>query len=342
MVKNIDYLIIGHGIAGTLLAYFLLKRGKSIAITDAYSSSSSSRVAAGIYNPITGRRFVKTWRADEIFSFAENTYREIELKIGGNFYHPRKIIRSLSDKAEEKEWERKSQLPDYSGYTGETFLEGGVKKVEILRGGHVNLNRFIDLMRDKLKHQNILQEDKLDYNDLLISEDFIEWKNFRATKLIFCEGIEALENPWFGHLPFTHAKGDILTIHCPALKIDHIISKGIFILPLGADKYRVGATYNWDDMTTTPTLKGREELISKLEKILDEDYTIVDHQAGIRPTVKDRRPLIGMHADYPRIGIFNGLGTKGVSLGPFFADHFVQFLEDKIPLDPEVDILRFI
>ena len=171
MTKNIDYLIIGQGIAGSLLAHFLLKRGKSIVVVDEYSPHSSSRVAAGIFNPITGRRFVKTWKADEIFSFAESTYREIEQETGGSFYRPRTIIRSLSDKAEEREWERKSQMAEYAGFTGETILEDGMKKVEILRGGNVRLHRFLNLMREKLKQQHILHESTLDYTDLLISND---------------------------------------------------------------------------------------------------------------------------------------------------------------------------
>ena len=341
MMKHIDYLIVGQGIAGSLLSHFLLKRKKSLLIVDHVNPSSSSMVAAGIFNPITGRRFVKTWKADEIFPFAENTYLELEKEFGEQFYYPRKIVRTLSDQKELNELEIKQKKPEYAAYMNPPISLGNQVKVEINKGGNLHINKFVRLIRDNYKTSGLLVDAYFDNTDMKIEEDGVVWNNVIAKRVIFCEGIKAMDNPWFGDLPFTHAKGEILTIKSPELNIDYIQSKGIFILPLGDDTYRVGATYDWSDVTDTPTQKGRDELIKKLETLIDTDYSVINHLAGIRPTVKDRRPLIGIHPTFPQIGIFNGLGTKGVSLGPYFAHHFVEHLESGTALNQEVDIQRF-
>lgn len=340
-MKQLDYLIIGQGIAGSLLAHFLLKKGNAVKIVDQFNPNSSSRVAAGIYNPITGRRFVKTWMADEIFPFAKITYQELEREFGQQFYFPKKIIRTISGEAELKEFEKKSKRSVYAGYLNPAIQNQKSTQVEILKGGNLDLLKLLNLMREKFEKSDLLIEDEFKYVDLQLNKDACNWKGIQTEKVIFCEGFKTLQNPWFGKLPFTHAKGELLTIKSKMLKQQHILSRGIFILPIGDECYKVGSTYDWDDLSKESTEKARIELTKKLEKLIDCDFTIIDHKAGIRPTVKDRRPLIGIHSDFPQLGIFNGLGTKGVSLGPYFAHKFAEFLEEGKPLNSEVDIKRF-
>jgi len=340
-MEKVDYLIIGQGIAGSLLAHFLLKKGKAIKIVDKLNLNSSSRVAAGIFNPITGRRFVKTWLADEIFPFAEKTYRELESEFEQQFYFPKKIVRTLSGETELKEFDKKSKRPGFENYLIPIVQNEITKQVEILKGGNLDLLKMLNLMREKFKKSQLLLEEEFNYSELELTNDICKWKGIQAEMVIFCEGFRALNNPWFGDLPFTHAKGELLTIKSGDLKQQHILSRGIFILPIGNDQYKVGSTYDWDDFSEQPTEKAKNELVRKLEKLIGKNYEIIGHQAGIRPTVKDRRPLIGLHQDFPQLGIFNGLGTKGVSLGPFIANHFVEFLEEDLALSPEVNIRRF-
>jgi glycine/D-amino acid oxidase-like deaminating enzyme len=341
VMKQLDYLIIGQGIAGSLLAHFLLKKGKTLKIVDNLNPNSSSRVAAGIFNPITGRRFVKTWLADDIFPFAEKTYRELESEFGQQFYFPKKIIRTLSGEAELKEFKKKSERPDYESYLRLTVQNGKAKQVEILKGGNLDLLKMLNLMRKKFEESQLLIEEEFNYSELKLANNICEWKGIQSEKVIFCEGFRALNNPWFGDLPFTHAKGELLTIKSGELKQHHILSRGIFILPIGDDFYKVGSTYDWDDLSESTTEHGRIELTEKLEKLIGREYSVLAHQAGIRPTVKDRRPLIGLHPEYPQLGIFNGLGTKGVSLGPYFAHQFIEHLEKGKSLNMEADIRRF-
>lgn len=129
-------------------------------------------------------------------------------------------------------------------------------------------------------------------------------------------------------------------IKAPDLKLDVIINASIFIIPIGNDFYKVGATYDWNDKTNDTTEEAKTELLDKLNEVINCEYEVVDHFAGVRPTVKDRRPLVGTHPDYTNLYILNGLGTRGVMLGPFLAKQLYDFIENKIPLDREIDINR--
>ena len=343
---KIDYLIVGQGIAGTLLSYFLIKKKKKILVVDEVNTASASSIAAGIFNPITGRRFVKTWMADDVFPFAEATYRELELFTGRKFYHKMNVIRSFGGQAELREWELKCNLPSYTSYLEDNLIKNCIYGnefgcVEIKNSGWLDLQIFMEAFRKRLIEENLILETELDSLDLVFKENAVMWKNLTFRKVIFCEGYKVLENPFFKHIPFTHAKGEILTIYSKKLKIKKIISKGIFILPLGNHFFKVGATYNWNDLDDNPTTNARNEIVEKLEKIIGNKYEIVSHRAGIRPTVVDRRPVLGLHPVFTNVGIFNGLGTKGVSLGPYFADHYAEFLGKKTHLIPEVDLKRF-
>ena len=55
---KVDYLIIGQGLAGSLLAWELIQRRCSVVVVD-NGNENASQIAAGLINPITGMRFVK-------------------------------------------------------------------------------------------------------------------------------------------------------------------------------------------------------------------------------------------------------------------------------------------
>jgi len=337
-LKKFDYIIVGQGIAGTLLSWFLYKRQRKVLVVDQFNPSSASRVAGGIFNPITGRRFVKTWLANEIFPFAEKTYKEIEELLDCKFYFPKPIVRKLTGDMDKKEWKQKRNLHDYKPYLEEESQDGSVT---IRKGGYVDFNVLLEGYREKLRNENLIVETSFDFKTLTLGRDSFTWNDFTAGKLIFCEGHRVLENPFFRSLPFTYAKGEILTIKTEGISHDNILSSGIFVLPVSEHLYRVGATYNWEDRSDETSEEGRQELIEKLEKLIGNNYEIIDHKAGIRPTVVDRRPILGLHEEFNYIGLFNGLGTKGASLGPYLANHFCNYLEEGMELMDEVSINRF-
>jgi glycine/D-amino acid oxidase-like deaminating enzyme len=347
-MQEYEYLIVGQGIAGTLLAHNLLKENKNILVFDIHNQNSSSYVAAGIFNPITGRRNTSTWMANIVFPYAEKIYKELEQYLNVDFYHQMNIYKSFSSIKEQNDWYAKENIYssnnskiDYIDSKFEYINLGTNGGIEISNSGYIDMPVFINAFKAYLFSKKIIYEEYFQYSKMNFHDNFIYYKNFRFKQVIFCEGYQAIHNPYFSWLPFVPAKGELITIYADQLKLDKIINKGIFILPIGNNLYKVGATYNWEYLNDEPTEDGKNQLCNKLNQILTCNYTIIAHQAGIRPTVKDRRPILGMHPLYPNLGIFNGLGTKGASLAPYFANHFVEFLLKNIPLIKDVNINRF-
>ncbi len=349
---GVRYIIVGQGLAGTILAQTLLKQGKSVVIIDEQRFSNASRIAAGLYNPVVFKRLVKSWMADELITVMDKFYTDAEQLLNTRFFFQKQIVKPFAEEQEKTLWIKKLEEP-IGKYMGKTILTNFLNNMvhnplgaaEITKAGNLDTPLFLDAFRKYFRKKNYLIEEKFEYDKLIISGNSVSYKDLIADKIIFCEGYKTIDNPYFNWLPFKLTKGEIITVKIPALgKIEggfeKVINKGIYILPLGNDIFKVGATYEWTDLTEKTTQKGKAELIDKLEKVLNVPFEIIDHQAGIRPTVNDRRPLIGLHPQYLPLAVFNGMGTKGVMLAPYFAKHFSDFLENKNPLNREVDIAR--
>lgn len=342
-----DYLIIGQGIAGSMLAWFLTQAGKKVLVVDEFRANSASQIATGIINPITGKRLVKSWRIDELLPFAKKTYRELEAELGVSIFSETTIHRIFSNKEDLQFFRQKQELDELPGYVKplqtipSCFRDTALGGIEIHGVCVIHYQSLLAAMRRWLSEKQVLLEEKFQFDELKIENGKAVYKNNVASKIIFCEGSGAKQNPYFGSLPFNFAKGEVLTVEIPGYHEENIWHKGIFITPFGNGLYRVGATYDWDFKDALPSAKGREELEKKLKRAINLPYKVADHLAAIRPTVTDRRPFIGLHPAYPEIGIFNGMGTKGASLAPFFAKHFTDHLVSGILLDAEVNTARF-
>ncbi len=347
--KKFDYIIVGQGIGGTLLSWFLKKRGKTFYFIDNNHHQAASNIAAGIINPITGRKYVKSWRIEELLPFAERTYAEISEYISTKIAHKKDIFRGLYNIKDENTWEaRKSdeiagqyivENPDTKEYEGKI---NGIFKYGVLRGGmQVQLSIIIKKYRELLNEDELILSEKFDFDQLSITEENVSYKGIGARYIIFAEGYHSKFNPFFQYLPFEPAKGDVLIIKIKGRPFDSILRHKVFIAPIDDVHYWVGSDYRWKFEDDAPDPAKKIELIETLDKILNVPYEIVSHIAGIRPCVKGRRPFLGKHPDHPRMSIFNGLGTKGASLGPFWADHLINHLEDACIIDSEVDIKRF-
>lgn len=344
-----DFIIVGQGIAGTVLSWTLMQQGKKVLVVDNHKKPSSSEIAMGIYNPMVFKRMTKSWKADLLIPFAENTYTELEKVLGISFLHKTTVMKYFSSADENTFWKKKMHNGEASDFmaapletaTHADFILADNGSADVLQSGWVDTSVFLNAYQQYLKENELLSEKEFQYEQLDLSGENVQWESISASKIIFCEGSKAVVNPFFKYLPFVLTKGEMLTIRIKNFSPGNIINKGIYLLHEHDDIFKVGATYEWDDLTDTPTEKGKEELLEKLNKILKCDYEILDQSAAIRPTVKDRRPLIGLHPKDKRIGIFNGMGTKGVMIAPFFAMHFAEYLESDLPLDKEVDIKRF-
>lgn len=349
-LKPQTYLIVGQGIAGTLLTHFLLKSGQNVIVIDNHHIGSSSRAAAGIINPITGRHYVKSWRIDELLPFAKQMYHELEDLLQIQFYFDRNIIRTFAHAKEENDWLAHSIEPGYQKYVADRADIGNYKGKttpafgygEVLHGAQVHLHILIKHFRAWLDKQGRVVGEVFDFEQLILAKHGIRYKNITADKLIFCDGAKAKENPYFNYLPFHGDKGEALIVRIPDANFEKILKQQIFIVPLGKeDLYWVGSNYNSRYTNDLPTEEGKNYLLKHLQNLLTVPFEIIDHLAAVRPTVRDRRPFLGLHPQFPQLGIFNGLGTKGASLAPFFSHHFMQFLCNAHSLEEAIDISRF-
>ncbi|MFN6943638.1 MAG: NAD(P)/FAD-dependent oxidoreductase [Cytophagaceae bacterium] len=347
--KKYDYIIIGQGIAGTILGYILLKKGYKILIVNNSSANTSSQVAAGICNPVTGKKMNLTWAAPKLFPYLNSFYKDFENFLGEDFFHPMPIYRPYVSVEEQNYWQAKLENPTVQSVVNENpddqkyepYIHCPYNGFEIKMGGWLDLPKMLSSFKKHLEENGLYIEASFLHEDLYL-DDVILWGDFEARGLIFCDGSSGPANPYFRWLPFTLTRGDILTLYSKELKIKNIVNKGgIFILPLGNNRFRSGATYDWKFIDPGPSEKGREEIRQKLEKILKVPFEIVDHHAGVRPAVVDRKPLLGVHPEIKNIFIFNGLGTKGVSLAPYFAEEMSEFLISGKDPEPTVNINRF-
>jgi len=326
-----------------------MQQGKNVLVVDHREKPNSSEIALGIYNPVVFRRMSKSWKAEEIIPVAEAFYSEMENSLGIKALHRNTILKFFSSKDERTFWEKKmiageakdflAKPKEHSKYSEHIFDELG--SADVLSSGWVDTAKLLSTFRKFLIGNRLLIPKEFEYGKLNTSAEMLLWENVNAEMIIFCEGSSATGNLFFKNLPFVLTKGEMLTIRIKNFSPANIISKGVYVLHEYDDIFKVGATYDWDDLNDIPTEKGKSELVDKLKKALKCDYEILDQAAAIRPTVKDRRPLIGLHPGDKRIGIFNGMGTKGVMLAPFFAKQFVEHIESGLPLDKEVDIKRF-
>ncbi len=348
-MKETDFIIVGQGLAGTLMAHFLQKNNKSVLVIDPGEGGRATDVAAGIINPITGRRYVKSWRVDELIPFARETYRELEVQLEVSIFHQRNIIRTLFNAREENDWLLRTAEPGYGRYMPDRADLGEYARHTVLAYGYgevrysaqVDIGLLASAYRDYLEKNDCLLPEKLDYREIRLEGGKVSYKGRQAGTMIFCEGSAAVHNPFFNFLPFGGAKGEVLIIKIPDASFDKILKHRVFIVPLADNTYWVGSTYGWKYEDNQPTAEGHRFLMDRLKEVLAVPFEVIEHRAAIRPTVKDRRPFLGLHPEFMQLAIFNGLGTKGASLGPFFAHHMSEFLLKGKPLDQQVSIGRF-
>jgi len=347
----LDAIIVGQGIAGSVLAWKMMQANQKILVIDEFDESSSSNIAAGITNPVTGRRLVKTWMADELLATSDETYRGMEDVLGAKFYFDLPIVRVFDTAKAQNDWSARAAQADYLPYLQNdkpVFLAASQIKnewgaFEISGGRHLHVAKMMAAMRHYLTTNQAILSEKFLTDELRTHSDFVSYKTYRAQRIVFCEGAAAAQNPYFRHLPFNLAKGECVHIKVNDFLIQQMVKRDVFLLPMEqSSEYYVGSTNHPKYDSVLPTEAGLQELMAGVDSILNLPYSVVRHRAAIRPTVADRRPFVGFLQEHPLVGIFNGLGTKGVSLAPFFAAQLVAHLTKQKSLMKEVDINRFL
>lgn len=340
-----DYILVGQGLAGSCLALQLLKQGKRIVVIDRHDEHAATQVAAGLFNPITGRIMTKTWKADLLFPYLHDFYRDAEQVTGQRFFYPMPLYRPFISVEEQNEWMGKSANADLANYidtvhTAPAYpaqVKNEYGGLSLKQCGYLDTVKFTRAIRNHIIQQAILLDEVFDENMLTFTQPGVEYRRIRAAKIIFCQGVKSLSGKLFSGLPIRPLKGETLTIQTNHI-ISTIYNRGVYVVP---GIWKVGATYQASDLTLSITDGARLELREKLDELISFPYEIVTQSWGMRPTTPDRRPILGPHPNHPEVIIFNGLGTKGVSLAPYFSGVLAAWLENKAPINKEVDIERY-
>jgi glycine/D-amino acid oxidase-like deaminating enzyme len=336
MPPSVDFAIVGQGLAGTALAWHLLRRGRRVLVLDRERGGSASRVAAGLITPVTGKRLAKSWRWDELFPAAATFYRSVEAETGARFFRQRSSLRIFASEAEREEFRRREG----------TILRGLVRPVpevkaewfaapfggfEMPGAARLDVPRFLDASRDFFRARGAYA-----------TAEVTAPESLGAETVVLCRGYAPEPEPRFGGIRFNAAKGEILTVRIPGLAEERVVHRGVWLVPAGGEVFHVGATHTWEPLDVTPTPEGRAEIESKLRAFLKLPYEVIGHRAAVRPVIDAGYPVLGRHPGNPRLAYFNGLGAKGSLLAPFFADQLAAHLCGEGEIDPAVNVARFL
>ncbi|MBP8726526.1 MAG: FAD-binding oxidoreductase [Saprospiraceae bacterium] len=345
-----DYLIAGGGLAGLVLAVELQSRGLDFRIVDAPDLNGACNACAGVVNPVTGMRHVLSWKSDQLVEALLAFFQQWEFRTGKQYLRSVPVFTSLQSVFDENQWMLRSGDPVYQEYIGSTVFSGLFANCSLddQRFGQVHRAFRLDVApwlahaKEWLKLQGCWIDDKFSAEDLIRTPNALEWKGIRIEKgIAFTEGIRVLDNPYFGWLPMNPLKGDALVISCPGLRLDAIVKSGFALVPIGGDHYWCGSSFVLGDRSEYPDPAFIVQLNKWLEEHLQSPFDVLEVKSGVRPASRDRRPILGPHPGDSRLLVFNGLGTKGVSLAPYCARTMGDYLTSGTPIPHSMSVGRF-
>lgn len=344
--KKVDYIIVGQGLVGTWLSYYAQAAGKSFVVINDASKPAASKVASGVINPVTGRRIVQTWMIDQFLPFALKAYSDVaellNIKIVQEtpviLIHPSAQMQESFDYRFENDniYLQKNNTSDFEQWMHTPFGTG-----QINQSIWIDLNTMLTTWKASLVANEQYVEANFDISDLHISEEGVAWKNYHAKRILFSDGVSSMGNPFFKGLPFAPNKGEALIVEIKDLPPQAIYKHNISIVPWKEQLFWVGSNYEWQFENTLPSAAFRIKIETALTQLLKIPFTTIDHIAGLRPANQERRPFVGLHPVYPSLGICNGMGTKGCSLAPYFAQALIAHCENGTPIHPEASLERF-
>ena len=340
-----DVLIVGFGLAGWALTEALKKQDTSFVVFDT-SKLSSSRVATGIYNPVVLKRFRAIWKASDIMDHSIPFYMQPKYL---SALHPMPIHRIFASAAEQNDWSVATDKPDLSTFLNSNILTNSSPNINAPCGvgvventGWIDTNALLTIGQQELENNACFVNESFDYDGLSISSSGVSYKKWNAKHIVFAEGVGVSKNPWFAKLPIIPNKGEWLIVSCKGLALRQMVKGSVFIVPLGNDLYRVGATYAREFENVLPTEVGKEWLVARLTKLTNLPFSIVYHGAGLRPTTPDRKPVIGQHPVYDALWCINGLGSRGVLWAPYLASLLTNALKGKQKIAEVLHVRRFL
>ena len=339
-------IIVGFGLAGFHYALELQKHKKDFIIIS-NEEEGSSRSAAGVFNPTVLKKYTMSWKGKAFFDQAIITYSLFEKTYNTSIFNKVPIKYYFNRLSDHNNWTVASQKKGLNHFLSQSIInevDGGLKGDfgygKLKNVGKLDINKLLDMYKNKLASDCFSQR-TFNYKELKFLNNKIEYKGIKAKYIIFCEGFKLRYNPWFSYLPLIGSKGEFLYIRTKAISQKEIVKRGLFIVPMGKDLFWIGANFDRKYKTLRPTKLGKEWILSKLKDIIDCSFEVINHKAAIRPTVLDRRPLLGAHPIEKNIYVFNGMGTRGVLMGPLLAKWMYNFVVGGKKLYPEIAIDRF-
>jgi len=344
-MMEVDFIIVGQGLAGSALAMALMRRGKSVAVVDSNDPSAATRVAAGLVTTLAGKGMNPAWRQSEYLPEAIAYYQNLERETGTPLFYPHPVLRLFKDAKEAAKFSRKADaLTEWVAKDVAEIppnqLHAEFGGFEMAHGGRLDTLAYLKVVRQKIEKNGIYLEQSFDDASVELSAEGVRWNGIHAQKIILCQGYAGLAAGRFSQLKHRSAKGEMLTVRVDQLDSDRIISRNSWLVPLGAGLWRAGATYEWDDLSTTPTEEGRAEVEQKVAGLTSLPFKVVGHDAGVRPIIHRSQPVVGLDPTCQQIGFFNGLGSKGVITAPSVGEHFASFLTGEFALAPELSLVR--
>jgi glycine oxidase len=345
--SELPVLVVGQGIAGTVVAYKLLQGGYHVHVIDNSHHNASSMVAAGLFNPLVFKWITKSWNARALLREANSTYHDLELFLESQFIHPEALVRIIASAPELAQWQRRENQEDFDGLIAPCDValmakwDKGYGNRGVLGSGWLDLKRLLIDFRNKLKLNNRLFETSIDYNRLVLEPE-LSYDGITYSHLICCEGAAAISNPFFKDVVFRNTKGEVLDVEIKGLQLKQMLNHGQFIIPLGDDIYRIGTNFDWQDLNPVPTEVTKNILVAETHDFFGFEMEVKEHQAGIRPTSPDRKPFVGRSKIHPNICLLNGLGSKGALLAPWCANQLLNHLFSEAEIHPDIDLNRTI
>lgn len=343
----LDYLIVGLGLAGISVCEALEQKGHSYHVI-ADGKKMASTVAGGVYNPVVLKRFKAVWKGDTFLDYALPFYRDLEEKLDITFLEESTLKRRIASVQEQNTWFEAASKPDLKRFLSSDILQNTNTALiaphgigNVLETGRVDVPHLIKAYQNYLDRQGKFSLETFYLSNLSITPDAVQYGDLRARSIIWAMGHRQAGLSYFNHIPLVGNKGELITIKARELNLSSLIKGPVFIIPIGKDLYKVGATYDRSDKSYKSTSEARKILCTQLETMINCPYEIAQQEAGIRPTVPDRRPLLGRHPQYKNLVLLNGLGSRGVLMAPWLGRHLWEHLEQGKTLIPEVDIKRF-
>lgn len=343
----VDYIVVGLGLAGISFCEVLEKEGKTFVVI-ADESQRASQVAGGLYNPVILKRFTMAWNAKQQLENVKPFYRHLEEKLQVKLDYELPVLRKFASIEEQNLWFEASDRPGLNYFLSTKILPNNNSAIDAPYGfgevkytGRIDTATLVHYYKNYLEKKGQFLSESFDFDTFSMDKAYVAYQSITAKNIVFACGYGLKQNPYFSYLPLNGTKGELLVIHAPDYQEKNVIKSSVFTIPMEEDKYLVGATYKWKDKTNEPTTASKNELLEKLKTFLKCEFEVVDHVAGIRPTVADRRPLVGRHPEHQKVYVLNGFGSRGVLIGPSASRQLFDYIENKTDMDHEMDIQRF-